>query len=90
MELNQQAADDYQNADAELNKVYKETLHRLEPEQQESVRATQRAWLKYRDLAKEEAGMMYEGGSIRPLIEFGTVTEMTTFRTRQLKALLEP
>ena len=90
MELNQAAADAYKKADAELNKVYQETLAALTtPELKEAVRKTQRAWLVYRDLARDEAGLQYEGGSIRPLIEFNALTLMTEQRTQQLKELTE-
>lgn len=90
LEMNEEAAADFKKADAELNKVYQHVLGQLTPKQQEQVRQTQRAWLKYRDLARTEAGMIYEGGSIRPLIESTTLTSMTQFRIKQLRSLIEP
>lgn len=39
----------YQAWDAELNKVYNELMGQLSPESQKALRASQRAWLAFRD-----------------------------------------
>lgn len=90
MEMNFQALEDFKKADAKLNKVYQETMKQLSPERQKLLRETQRAWLKYRDLAAKSAGAQYEGGSIQPLIIHTTMSDMTDYRTKQIKSLIEP
>jgi uncharacterized protein YecT (DUF1311 family) len=39
----------YKNADKELNKVYGESIKTLSPAEQQKLKESQRAWLKYRD-----------------------------------------
>ena len=40
---------DYREADAELNRVYRETMASLNPEQRNTLRESQRAWLRRYD-----------------------------------------
>src|SRR5436309_2564969 len=49
---------DYLKADAELNKVYEETLARLSPPEREELRGYQRAWIKLRE---DRTGEMQDG-----------------------------
>jgi uncharacterized protein YecT (DUF1311 family) len=49
---------DYLKADAELNKVYQETLARLSPPEREELKGYQRAWIKLRE---DRTGEMQDG-----------------------------
>lgn len=89
-EMNFQAKADYEKADTELNAAYQEAKKLLSPDRQKLLLTAQRAWLKYRDAAAKSAASAYEGGSIQPLITFTTLTEMTQFRTKQIKSLTRP
>ncbi|HEX8373177.1 MAG TPA: lysozyme inhibitor LprI family protein [Chthoniobacterales bacterium] len=90
-EMNEDAQKDFQKADAQLNKVYKQVLATADPESQEKLRVAQRNWIAFRDAeAAFEADREARGGSIAPLIYSGTQTALTKERTAALKALLEP
>jgi uncharacterized protein YecT (DUF1311 family) len=41
--------DEWKKSDAELNRVYQESLKKLKPEQAALLKKAQRAWLSYRD-----------------------------------------
>jgi uncharacterized protein YecT (DUF1311 family) len=49
---------DYLKADAELNKVYQDTLARLSPPEREELKGYQRAWTKLRE---DRTGEMQDG-----------------------------
>ena len=67
---------DYQKADAELNRVYKETMGRLEPADQEELKRYQRAWLKQ---------MEERGGVVSALISEtnGRIDFLKSFSTKE-------
>jgi len=46
--------------------------------------SAQVAWLRYRDLACRAAGSEYEGGTMKPLVVLGCLTDLTHDRVRQL------
>ena len=94
-EMNDDAQKDFQKADAQLNKVYKQVLATADAESQEKLKVAQRNWIAFRDAeaafeAAFEADREARGGSIAPLIYSGTHTALTKGRTAALKALLEP
>ena len=76
---------EYQNADAEMNKMYRKMLNKLDKDIQIKVRAAQRAWLRYRDLHCDAVGSLYEGGSVQPTEVFSCRTGVTSARTREIK-----
>ncbi|MCX6564158.1 MAG: DUF1311 domain-containing protein, partial [Candidatus Aminicenantes bacterium] len=49
----------YTRWDAELNRVYKELINRLTPEEQGTLREAQKAWLKQRDETFKLLRMIY-------------------------------
>jgi uncharacterized protein YecT (DUF1311 family) len=53
----------YNEADGELNRVYRQIMSVLNQREQSSLRAAQRAWLNYRDLACEAEAEPYRGRS---------------------------
>ena len=85
VEMNQEAKSDYETADAELNKVYKELRANLSEEQKTKLKEVQVTWLKYRDGNAEFAASLYEGGSIAGMIYAGALTSVTEARTQELK-----
>jgi uncharacterized protein YecT (DUF1311 family) len=54
-----------------------------------SLRQTERAWLSYRDLQCKAAGRLYEGGSMRPMIESACLTTLTEHRIADIKSIYE-
>lgn len=87
-EMNAQAARDAARADRELNKVYKEVLATLDDEGAKLLKASQRAWIAFRDAEAESAADEARGGSMAPLLYSGTVARLTEQRTQMLKQRL--
>lgn len=98
-ELNLCAYQDWQDADAELNKAYKQAVAMLkdwdadlsegEPSAANALRDAQRAWITFRDKACEVEGYAMRGGSAEPLLVNGCLAGLTRERTAQLLALVE-
>ncbi len=97
VELNICADQDYQKADAELNKVWKEarrTAKEVDADQpsnemkgaEAALLAAQRAWITYRDRNCELAGFDARGGSMEPMLVSGCLAEMTRARTKELRS----
>jgi uncharacterized protein YecT (DUF1311 family) len=85
--------EDYMAADQALNDTYAWALARTEDwgfGTKEALRAAQRTWIAYRDAACNAEGQLYEGGSIRPLIENTCKATLTTRRTQDMRATYEP
>ncbi|MNT91411.1 hypothetical protein D3C72_2325040 [compost metagenome] len=57
---------------------------------EEALKKAQRAWIGYRDGQCELAGFEARGGSMEPMLVSGCLAQLTTTRTEELKALLEP
>jgi len=76
-------------ADVALNAVYGKLLSQLDEAGKTRLRAAEKAWLKYRDAQTTFEGSLYEGGSIRPLIEGNCLMAMTRNRTKELQEVLD-
>ncbi len=98
-ELNLCAYRDWQDADADLNKAYKQAVAMLkdwdadlsegEPSAANALRDAQRAWITFRDKACEVEGYAMRGGSAEPLLVNSCLAGLTRERTAQLLALVE-
>lgn len=77
MALNECATAEARRADAELNRVYRETMTRHEGAAAARIRAGQRTWIAYRDAWCEAASSLYEGGSMRPMVHDFCVADLT-------------
>lgn len=85
-QMNICAMQDFETADAELNRVYKGLKHSLTPQKQADLLKEQRAWLKERDPnCKKEANEEAEGGSMWPLLFESCRATSTKARIEQLK-----
>lgn len=80
---------EYKAADAQLNAAYREFTSKLNPEETAQLKATQLAWLKYRDANCEFVADQYKGGTIRPMIAAICLADVTNARTSELKAQLK-
>jgi uncharacterized protein YecT (DUF1311 family) len=89
-EMRDCAGQEYQKADAALNKGYRELMAKLDDDGQKSVlKAAQQAWIKYRDANCEFAAYQNRGGTIYPVVYTGCLTSMTTARTKELLQTLK-
>lgn len=97
-ELNICAEMDWQEADRDLNRVYKEVMAEMKatdaslpPElvgAEAALRTAQRAWIDYRDANCTTAGFRIRGGSAEALVVYGCLRQMTLDRTEELRALV--
>ncbi|WP_046119694.1 lysozyme inhibitor LprI family protein [Ensifer aridi] len=102
MDMNICADREYQTADGELNKVYKQAMTAMQATDKEfgdidrayvgaveALKKAQRAWIGYRDGQCELAGFEARGGSMEPMLVSGCLAELTRKRTAELKELVE-
>lgn len=97
VDLNACAAEELAWADDELNAAYAEALDTMTsldeglPDSlsgaEESLRAAQRAWIGFRDLACEAEGYMVRGGSAEPMVVLMCKTRLTEARAEDLRTL---
>jgi len=97
IEINQCAYEEFQKADAELNKIYAEVRKRNQDDQLflKNLKTSQKLWLKFLDTELNAIFSCPEGnqricfGSMFPLLYNGSKTELTHDRTIQLKRYLQ-
>lgn len=90
--MNACAYQDYQAADLALNETYTWAMKRArgyENGSDTALRTAQRVWIPYRDAACAAEGQLYEGGSIRPLIEYSCLATLTERRTDDMRSAYE-
>jgi uncharacterized protein YecT (DUF1311 family) len=83
---------DYEEADKELNEVWKELTKPtpdMDPEFSAAVLKAQRAWIAYRDASCAVAGFEARGGSMEPMLVGLCLAEMTRARTKELQRLVD-
>ncbi|HJX83584.1 MAG TPA: lysozyme inhibitor LprI family protein [Candidatus Angelobacter sp.] len=90
LEINECSADQYRKADARLNSLYAKIAADLQKDQDKTaldkLRATERAWIQYRDLHCDAARNQFAGGSISPTIWAGCMKMVTEHRIEELQA----
>lgn len=79
---------EYQAADAELNRVYRQLSSKLDADALGFLRRAENAWLKYRDANCEYEDSFYAGGTMRQMITSFCMTRVTKARTAELKLQL--
>lgn len=84
-DMNRCAEQDFERADAVLNRDYKKLLAGLDAPNAGLLRTAQRAWLSFRDSECKFEAAPNTGGSIYPLVYSGCLTALTKDRTKQLK-----
>nr|WP_255572042.1 lysozyme inhibitor LprI family protein [Celeribacter sp. PS-C1] len=79
-------------ADEDLNDTYTWAMARARQSGDpvaEALRTAQRAWIPYRDAACEAEGILFEGGTIQPLIVYTCLEHLTRQRTNEMRAVYE-
>ena len=100
VEMNFCADKDYKAADTALNTAYQDTLAKIAKTTgkkpydakswDEALRASQRAWVAFRDAeCKGLAPMPWGGGTITTINVLGCMTSLTQDRIKMLKAHME-
>jgi uncharacterized protein YecT (DUF1311 family) len=88
-EMNVCAKKAFGKADAELNKVYKRIIAKLNAADRTNLTEAQRAWLKYRDTHCWAERELYHGGSVAPTVEAACLENTTVARTKDLIRVYE-
>lgn len=83
-EMNQTELKNYENADAELNRVYARLVKKLDKEGVAKLKKAQRAWIAYRNGEMEFAADAARGGSMAPMLHSGTGARLTKARIQDL------
>ena len=88
----------FEEADAELNAVYREAMAEMRqldqnlPDYQkgaaDTLRDAQRAWIPFRDKACESYGFLARGGTMEPQLVASCLATMTRTRIEDLKELI--
>ena len=87
--MNQCAHIAYQEADAELNRIWQELRERHgEGRPWDMILEAQRAWIPFRDAHCEAEATPWEGGSMQPFIRSTCLSALTEHRTAQLRTFL--
>ena len=89
MEMNQVAAQGYYKADAELNKVYKVLMSKLDEKGKALLIKAENDWIKYRDSHCNFEASFYEGGSMQPMIYSSCLESVTMDRIKELKEAIK-
>jgi len=76
---------EWKKSDAELNRVYQESLKKLKPQQAALFKTAQHAWLTYRDAQCEADYKMFAGGTAAPLALTQCRVTLTQERRKTLK-----
>jgi len=95
-DMNQCAAREANEADADLNMIWREVLAHYQradggagsAEGVKRLRAAQRAWIAFRDAECAVAGYEALGGSLEPMLVSGCNAELTRRRAAELRQLL--
>ena len=89
MEMNDCQAREYKRADAALNAAYKQLMAKVEDAgERNALKASQLAWIKYRDANCEFESYLNKGGTMYSMVYDGCLTALTEERTRHLRDLL--
>ncbi len=88
-QLNQGAYTIYEKWDDLLNEVYQYLKTTMSDSEFESLRTDERAWIKEKDAAVEDAARDWAGGTGEPMVRYLTAADYTKERTYYLISLIE-
>ncbi|TPM17218.1 lysozyme inhibitor LprI family protein [Mesorhizobium sp. B2-3-5] len=80
------AGEDYQAADARLNKAYQDLIGSDDADDKILLQAAQRAWIAFRDAECAHTTAASQGGSIHAMEVSQCLTRLTNERIKQLAA----
>ena len=82
------AADALAKADRELNELYRKVLSQVTSEEQKKLRASQRAWLAYRDSSSTFIYAVEGDGSAGRMVAANQREQATRARIKELRSWL--
>lgn len=87
--MNQLAFDEFNQAEAEMNKIYEEVINGLSVRHKSKLEDAQTHWVKVREKQVDLLANQFEGGSIFPLIYYSEMKSLTNLRIDELKKIIE-
>ena len=89
-QLNHEAYEAYQKADAEMTATYKLVMNKIsDANQKQLLLQAQRAWIKFKEAHCNSVASLYEGGSMKPMVYSYCLVEVTNQRNKELKEFLK-
>lgn len=88
-ELNMHAQEEFEKSDAELNRLWKELQPLLTPGVKAKLLDSQLLWIKFRDAEAAAQAMIFDGGSMAPMMYSTSLKSTTDARIRDLKAWIK-
>jgi len=88
LDMNNNAYSMFTLWDTELNSIWGRLSTKYTKEEMDVLREQQKNWIDSKEKKVEEEGSKYEGGSMRPQIEYSLAAELTEERVRELIELL--
>ena len=82
--LNQLAYEEYDMWDGLLNRVWGYIVATLDEKDMEELREKQKSWIKEKEAKMKNDARDFEGGSMAPMIEYGSGAEFTQKRVEDL------
>lgn len=87
--MNQLAIDEFNQAEAEMNKIYEQVLNVLSIGRKWQLEEVQNQWVDFRQKQVSFLAKNFQGGSIFPLIYYSEMNSLTNQRINELKKILE-
>lgn len=84
VQMNLNASEEYELWDKELNYIYNDIFQKLDDSQKKELTASELKWIKKKEKKAEIDASENEGGSIYPLVYYGSLTRSTKKRIRWL------
>jgi uncharacterized protein YecT (DUF1311 family) len=85
LEINQCKGKEFAQADAQLNRIYRQQLKRLSRPDRDRLITAELAWIEFRDAECQFRADKYKGGSIWPTIYSHCKTQLSQARTAELQ-----
>ena len=89
LSLNQIAFEEYDMWDSLLNRIWSCIGEKLDEAKMEELRTEQQKWIREKEASMKEAASGFQGGSMQPMIEYGSGATITQKRVEELLQLLD-
>lgn len=87
--MNKLAFDEFNQAEAEMNKIYEQVLNILSIGRKGQLEEAQNQWVEFREKQVDFLANNFQGVSIFPLIYYSEMNSLTNQRINELKKILE-
>ncbi len=88
-DLNRKSQEVYELWDSALNQLWDVLKQSKDSKEMEMLTSEQRVWIQEKEAAAKDAGALYEGGSMQPMVISQKAAELTKERVYQLLEYLE-